>query len=167
MKKTTIWILICIAFSLFSSFEMHKFYVSIYQINQNIAKKRIEITARIFIDDLNKVLTKQSGVRTAICEPNETTKDVEILKKYLTEKIILKINGKAKPLLFKSKELETNVVICYFVINDISKIKTIEIENTAMLTLNSDQQNIIQTNFGGQKNSLLFTNSHFSEMLKL
>ena len=49
-----------------SSFAIHKFYVSIYQINFNQDKKQVEITARIFYDDLNKALEKTNQVKTHI-----------------------------------------------------------------------------------------------------
>ena len=38
---------------------MHKFYVSVTQIDYVAKKNRVEITSRIFIDDLNKVLEKK------------------------------------------------------------------------------------------------------------
>ena len=56
MKKITLFV-----FGLFvlllMSFSVHKFYVSIYQINFNQKKQMLEITSRIFIDDLNQVLS--------------------------------------------------------------------------------------------------------------
>ena len=165
MKKIFFGVLFVLIFVV-SSFAMHKFYVSIYQINHNVSKKRIEVTSRIFIDDLNKVLSKHYAKKVAVCEPSEAKEDADLMKKYLIEKINIKINGRTKSLIFKYKELETNVVVCYFVINYISKIKTFEIENAAMLALNAEQQNIIQTNINGQKNSLLFTINQYSEMLK-
>ena len=44
---------------LLSSFAWHKFYVSVTQIDYVPSKKRIEITHRIFIDDLEKALEKK------------------------------------------------------------------------------------------------------------
>ena len=46
---------------LLSSFAWHKFYVSVTQIDYVPNKKRIEITHRIFIDDLEKALEKSSA----------------------------------------------------------------------------------------------------------
>lgn len=165
MKKVALVVLLLTVFNGLTSFGIHKFYVSIYQINHNVPKKRLEVTTRIFIDDLNKVLSKHYDKKTNICEPLESVKDIEFLKLYLSEKIIIKINGKAKPLVFKYKELETNVVVCYFVCNDVSKIKSFEIENSAMLSLNAEQQNIVHTKINNQKKTLLLTASTFTEKL--
>ena len=149
-----------------SSFAIHKFYVSIYQIEQNVPKKRLEITCRIFIDDLNKVLSKQYTKKISICEPSETTEDINFLKQYLSENILITVNGKIKPILFKSKELETNVVVCYLNCADVKKIKTFSIKNTALLSLNKEQQNIIQIKINNTKQSLLLTNADPLGMLK-
>lgn len=58
MKKTVLLFgLFFLTISL-SSFEMHKFYVAIFQVQFVPEKKRIQITSRIFLDDLNKALEK-------------------------------------------------------------------------------------------------------------
>ena len=67
---------------------------------------------------------------------------------------------------FRSKEIEDNVLICYFRITDIPKITKLEIENSALTELNPDQQNIIQANISGEKQSLLLTSENFKGMLK-
>lgn len=149
-----------------SSFGVHKFYVSIYQINFVPEKKRIEITSRIFMDDLNFVLEKNFKKRANIGEPSENEEDVKMLKKYLEDNFSIKVNGKVKPIQFLSKEIDNNVVVCYFRINEISKITSIEIENKVLLDLNSDQQNIIQTNINGKKKSLMFEGESHSDILK-
>ena len=52
MKKTVLLFgLFFLTISL-SSFEMHKFYVAIFQVQFVPEKKRIQITSRIFLDDL-------------------------------------------------------------------------------------------------------------------
>ena len=52
IKKSTSIFLFLLFLGL-SSFSFHKFYVSIYQVDFVAEKKRVEITARIFMDDLN------------------------------------------------------------------------------------------------------------------
>jgi hypothetical protein len=155
-----------ILFFVSSAFSAHKFYVSIYQINFAPEKKMLQITSRIFIDDLNKALEKKYSQKTHVGEPNETQEDFILMNKYLLEKFSIKVNGAPKPLLFVSKELENNVVICYYKINNLSKITSLEVKNTALLELDSNQQNIIQANFNGKKQSLLLTNENTTGLLK-
>jgi len=145
---------------------VHKFYTSIYQINYVSQKKMIQITARIFIDDLNNAIEKRFHAKSYIGTDKETPQDEVAMQKYLAEKFTLKVNGTVKPMSFRSKEIEANVLICYFRITDISKITNLEIMNNALTELNSDQQNIIQANISGDKQSLLLTSENFKGMLK-
>lgn len=158
--------IITILFVGMSSFGVHKFYMSIYQINYVPKKKMLQITSRIFIDDFNEVLEKKYHKKVYLGSEKETVDDESLMKKYLSEKMIFKVNGTMKPASYLSKEVEDNVLICYFRINEISKITKLEIENSALMELNSDQQNIIQANISGEKQSLLFTTENFKGLLK-
>ena len=166
MKKKGFLLLLGVLLLTLSSFGVHKFYVSIYQINFAPEKKMLQITSRIFMDDLNFVLEKKFKKRVNIGEPNESEEDVSMMKKYIEEHFSIKINGKPKEIHFLSKEIDNNVVVCYFKITAISKITSIEIHNKVLLDLNSDQQNIIQTNINGKKKSLMFEGDSFTEILK-
>lgn len=148
------------------SFGMHKFYTAIYQIEFVPKKKMIQITTRIFYDDLNEALEAKYHKRTFIGTEKETPEDLVVLKKYLAEKFIIKVNGQSKSMNFISKEVEDNVLICYLSIKEIAKIKTLEVENTIIMEKHSEQQNIIQANFNGEKQSLLLTSDNFKGMLK-
>ncbi|MEC4050401.1 DUF6702 family protein [Flavobacterium sp. SUN046] len=148
------------------SFGMHKFYTAIYQIEFVPKKKMIQITTRIFYDDLNEALEAKYHKRTFVGTEKETPEDLVVLKKYLAEKFIIKVNGQSKSMNFISKEVEDNVLICYLSIKEIAKIKTLEVENTIIMEKHSEQQNIIQANFNGEKQSLLLTSDNFKGMLK-
>lgn len=158
--------LLFLAFFTLTSLSVHKFYTSIYQINYVPQKKMIQITSRIFIDDLNNAIEKRFHTKSYIGTDKETPQDEVAMQKYLAEKFSIKVNGITKPMSFRSKEIEANVLVCYFRITDISKITKLEIENSALTELNADQQNIIQANISGEKQSLLFTADNFKGMLK-
>lgn len=166
MQKIVRNTLLIVLFVSMSSMAAHKFYMSIYQINYAPQKKMIQITSRIFIDDLNDALEKKYHKKYFIGTDRETPEDEVAMKKYLSEKFILKLNGTAKPMSFLSKEVDTNVLVCYFKITDVSKINKLEIENSALTELNDEQQNIIQANISGEKQSLLLTSENFKGMLK-
>jgi hypothetical protein len=164
MKKNGL--VITIAFLVFSSFGLHKFYTAIYQIEFVPKKKMIQITTRIFIDDLNEALEKKYKQKVYIATEKESQQDVELMKKYFAEKFQIKVNGKLKPMNFLSKEVEENVVICYLSIKEISKIKTLEVENSIITEVHDQQQYIIQAKFNGEKHSLLLTSENTKGMLK-
>ena len=149
-----------------SSFGLHKFYVSIYKINYNQKKQMLEITSRIFIDDLNDVLKIKYAKKTHLTEKVETVEDVNLMKKYLLDNFIITINGKPQTINYVNKETENNIIVCYFNVKNISKITKISIKNTSLFELNDEQQNIIQTNIYNKKEDLLLTPSTISGSIK-
>lgn len=166
MKKFAKITVIFLLFFSLTAMSVHKFYVSIYQINYVPQKKMIQITSRIFIDDMNDALEKKYHKKTFVGTDRETADDVVLMKKYLAEKFVLKLNGSAKPMNFLSKEVEANVIVSYFSIKEVSKINSLSIENSALLEVNEEQQNIIQANISGEKESLLLTSDNFRGVLK-
>ncbi|MGQ7946467.1 DUF6702 family protein [Flavobacterium sp. WC2509] len=149
-----------------SSFEMHKFYMSISQINYAPEKKMLQITTRIFVDDLNKALQKKYNKETFLGSSKESAESVDLLKKYLTDNFSIKVNGQSKPMNFLSKEMEDNVLICYLSIKDVSKIKSLEIYNSILIDCFVEQQNILHVTAFGNKKSFLFTESSAKQVLK-
>ncbi len=177
MKKYINIILLLISFFSSSAFEItsptcpldssHKFYVSIYQINYNQKDKRLEITSRIFIDDLNAALKLKYNKKTYLATKEESKEDIDLMKKYISDNFTIRINGISKTINYLSNENQANVFICYFNIKDISRIKTLEIKNTSLFDLNSEQQNIIQTTMYGKKESLLLTTNNEKGLIKV
>jgi hypothetical protein len=167
MRKKIDVIISLILFIGLCSFSYHKFYVSIYQVDFVPEKKRVEITARIFTDDLNLALEREFKTKINLGEISETSRDVLFLEKYLTKHLRIYIDGKEKSVLFLSKEIENNVVIVYLKISDVKKINAIKIHNNALLELYEDQQNIIQTNFLKKKKNYIFTGDYFVEAIIL
>ena len=166
MKKIILITSFGLLFLTLTSFNVHKFYVALYQVNYAPEKKMLQITARIFVDDLNSAVGKKYSKKINLGSENETIEDVNLLKKYFTEKFYLKVNGQTKPLQFLSKEMEGDVLICYFNLREIPKINSLEIFNSVITEGNSEQQNIMHFNVLGTKNTLLFTESTSKGMLK-
>ncbi|MCD0467900.1 DUF6702 family protein [Flavobacterium sp. ENC] len=167
MKNKLVYPLIGILFLSLSAFTFHKFYMGVFQVNYVTGKKMIQITSRIFVDDLNNGMEKKYHKKTFIGTERETPADIELLKKYLADNFSVKTDGQLKPITFLSKEVEAgDVLVCYSRIKDIDKFKTIEISNSVLVDWNGEQQNITHVSAFGIKKSVLFTESSRKEVLK-
>ena len=167
MKNKVIYPLIGILFLSLSAFAFHKFYVGVFQVNYAAEKKMLQITSRIFIDDLNNAMEKKYHKKTFVGTDKETQADVDLLKKYLSEHFSIKVNGQSKTITFLSKEEEAgDVLVCYSRIQNVDKFKTLEIANTILVDWNSEQQNITHITAFDTKKSVLFTESSRKEVLK-
>jgi hypothetical protein len=141
--------------------------MGIFQVNYAAEKKMIQITSRIFVDDLNNGIEKKYHKKIFIGTEKETQADLDLLKRYLSENFSIKINGQPKTIVFLSKELEADdVLVCYSKITGVEKFKTLEITNSILTDWNSEQQNITHISAFGTKRSVLFTESSRKEVLK-
>lgn len=166
MKKGITLAILLLLFVGLTSTVIHRFYVAIYQVDFVPEKKRLEITARIFADDLNEALQQEYHQKTDLGGKEESGEDVALLHKYLNDKFKVSINKESKAFTYHSHEVESNVVICYLSVRNISKITSLSIENTVLIKQHPEQQNIIQYNNNGKKQNLLLTSSTTKGMLK-
>lgn len=153
-------------FALVSSFTIHKFYVSVTQIDFVPSKKRIEITSRIFIDDFEKCLKKKYGKDFYLATKKEIIESNTYIQDYLEEKLKFTINSKPCKVIFITKEVEDDVLICYLKVIFTEKITTFEIYNSLLTEMFSEQKNIVHTNINSNKKSVLLTYSESSTLLE-
>ena len=83
MNKIILQAFLGLVLLMLTSFKAHKFYVSIYQIHAAPEKEMLQITSRIFMDDLNAVLYRNYHKKTHLGEKNESPEDVVLMKKYI------------------------------------------------------------------------------------
>jgi hypothetical protein len=164
-KNLTRFILPLILVVLLSSFAWHKFYVSVTQIDYVSNKKRIEITHRIFIDDLEKALEKKYKKKVYLTSTKELSEAETLIKNYLKENVKIFINNKPQEIVYLAREVEGDVLIFYSKIVISKKINTFEIFNSLLIDIYKEQQNIVHVNINGNKNSFLFTNSETEQKI--
>jgi predicted RNase H-related nuclease YkuK (DUF458 family) len=158
--------LLVILFSFLSAFTLHKFYVGVFQIDYFKEKKAVQITARLFIDDLEKALYKKHNKHIYITTKDEIAEANTLIANYLSEKLKIKINNKSQTIQFLTKEQEDNIVICYLKIPFKDNIKDLEITNTVLSDIFKEQQNLVHLNLNSNKKTILFTNTETNQKLK-
>jgi hypothetical protein len=156
-----------VSIAVLSSFALHKFYVSIYQINYDANKQRLEITSRLFVDDLNVVMQKNYNKNFFIGTDKETKEELNLLKEYIDNHLTIKVNGIKKKSIFICKEIEGHELICYLKINEVQNLKTLEIQNTSFFELDDEQQNIIHFISKNKKQSFVQTRKGSKGIIKL
>ncbi|MEN3322982.1 DUF6702 family protein [Mariniflexile soesokkakense] len=159
-------LLILLIIPLFAFTAIHKYYISVTQIDYLQNKQSVQITTRIFIDDLEKLLRERYDESITL-EGNEEQSTADLyIERYLNEKIKIKINNKEANLSFIGKEYDVDLVKCYLEIEGVKKIESFEISNEILFDLYSDQQNIIKTKINSQQKSVILIPQNRSALLK-
>lgn len=151
----------CLAFS-----SLHKFYVSVTQVDHVPDKKAVQIITRIFIDDFETLIRERYDKTVTLVEANESEKIEGYMQHYLKDKFMVKINGKAVRVNFIGKEYDRDVVKCYLEIENVDHINSMEISNKVLFDLFPDQQNIIKTKINTKHKSFILEASDDKALLK-
>ncbi|WMW78206.1 hypothetical protein RF683_01825 [Flavobacterium sp. 20NA77.7] len=159
MNKLKLLIATC-TLVLICGFSVHKFYVGVFQVDYFKEKKSVQITARLFIDDLEKALQKKHNKHFYITTKDEIANTNKYIEEYIKERFLVKLNNKNQTLTLLTKEQEDNIVICYIKISFSEKLKSFELTNTILTDIFSEQQNLVHLNNNGNKKTLLFTNTN-------
>lgn len=152
--------------SFLSFTAVHKYYVSVTQIDYLPEKQSVQITSRIFIDDLEKLLRERYDKDITLATKNESPKVAAYIEKYLKEKLKIKINNKEVSLNFIGKQYDTDIIKCYLEIEGVKTIESIEISNQILFDIFSDQQNIIKTKINAQQKSFILFPQNTSNILE-
>jgi len=145
---------------------IHKYYISVTQINYIEDEQSIQIISRIFIDDFENLLRERydESITLTIKDEAETT-DLYI-ERYLREKIKIKINNEASNMVFIGKEYDADIVKCYLEIEAVKQIETFEVSNTVLFDVFEGQQNIVKTKINSKQKSLILFPQKASAVLK-
>ena len=165
MRYLRIFILLLV-FPLVSAISAHKFYVSITKIEYVKEKNSIQIIAKIFTDDMENALRQRYDRSISLDSKKETEVADEDLKKYILQKIKIKVNGKSVQLNYIGKEYDTDMVVAYMEVTEVKELKTIEIENKVLMEVYPEQQNIIHLKTPKSRRSLILDIDEPSGKLK-
>jgi len=151
------------------AFGMHKFYVSVTNITYSQKDQAIQITSRVFIDDLEKVLEERYGFNAKLTTKDEPAQTDTYIEKYLRTKFKLFIDGELKDFEYLGRKYDNDVVLFYLEIEavDLNKIKTIEVQNQLLTDLFDDQQNVVHFKIKGVKKSFVLIRENDKGMLNL
>ena len=158
MFKRYIPFLIASIVLLCSSFTLHKFYLSVTEVYYSEEDKTLQMISRIFIDDLEQVLEDRYQRDFDLATDNEFADANAFIDRYLSSKMILKINGEIIPFKLLGKEYDNDVVKCYVETTtpiDYKTVKNIEIKNTLFFEAFEEQQNIIHFKLDKRKKSFI------------
>jgi hypothetical protein len=139
--------------------SFHPIHLSITEIDFNEKSKALQITSRIFIDDLELSIRNRIGDEELdLLEPGGGRNTDELVKAYLAEMMKVKVDRKAVKMNYLGHEIEGPAMICYIEIENIRKFNTIEVTNKVILETHDDQSNLVNVNYKDKVKSLRLTN---------
>ena len=158
-------IIILLVLPLFA-FAMHKYYVSLCEIEYVKEKQSIQITLGVFIEDLEFTLNKNSGKQLNLASKTEVSNVNDYYKKYLNEHLQISVNGKNQLYKYIGKEYDGDIVRFYMEIIDIKELKSIEVTNNILIQEFEYQKNIVKIKVKDFNKTFYLNKSNDKSLLK-
>lgn len=132
----------------------HKFYTSIARAEYNAETKSLEVSARIFADDLEAALTKRAKRPVSL----DGTKEADaLLLAYLRETFVVRdAGGGVRRVQLIGKELKVDVAWVYFEVSLPDGLKNLELRQQLLCEYFPEQINVVQLIAGAEKTELVF-----------
>jgi len=159
-------LLIVLFFTLSSFSNLHKYYVSLTQIDYINDSKSIQITMNIFLDDFEQTLNSVFNKEFRLDSKEELKDSNDYIQKYLQDHFELKVNDKVIKIHYLGKEYESDIVYLYIEVENVKGITTIEVKNSMLIDYFPKQQNLIKLKINNKFDSLLLTKSNDKGLLK-
>lgn len=142
--------------ALHTSFAPHPVHVSEAEAHWKKSKKTLEISVKLFYNDLEQSLSQQEGQPIYLC-PDSANNHHAVVKQYFENCFKLTVNDVKKQFKLVGYECENELVYVYLEYTGIKKIRSISLENTLLFDNLPDQTNLLHLHTKGVSNTLLTT----------
>ena len=143
----------------------HPYYMSICEVDHNAQAKTLEISFKIFADDLEAALEAQGGGKLHLGTAQEDKNAGRRIFSYLKKCVAFIVDGDTTTFGFVGKEVETDVFWCYLEAGHVATINKIEVVNRLLLERHDEQVNIVHVKADGKRKSLLLHRNKTSGIL--
>ncbi len=143
----------------------HPFYVSICEVNYKSETETLEISLRIFTDDLEQTMQDWSNKKLYLGESNEIAQADSLLKSYIFQVFSIEVDEEKPVIKYLGKEVEQELTWIYLEAKNIPDFDKISISNRLLFQSNPSQTNLIHVNHRQKTKSLLLTKNNPSDEL--
>lgn len=127
----------------------HPFFMSVVDINHNQKEATLEISVRVFSDDLEKTLQQFSKQKIDILNPSQKELIEKQLQAYVSQRLKLVVND--KPVSFKilGYERQMESTWCYFEVENQPLVNKVSVDCSLLYDYETNQVNIVHVKTKG------------------
>lgn len=149
----------------------HPFHVSVCTMHYAEEEESIQITLKIFADDLEETLNDESSRKSEqtyidVLNPKDKAALTHIVSDYLDKHLEIIVNGNTTKPVFLGYEMEGMAMWCYLEISNIAQISQIAVENAILTEIFDDQINIVHVEYKGDTKSMKLAGNKLSDVIK-
>ena len=129
----------------------HPLYISVTELKHNPKDKILEVSCKMFTNDLETALEKMAKVHVDLAAAKDKAASDKLIEEYVERHLRLKLDGKPVLLHFVGSEKENDGTWSYFQVNDVPAVKRIDVVNDLLYDSFNQQIGIVHVTVGGQR----------------
>lgn len=133
--------------------NFHPLYIAVTEINLNPSDKTLEVSCKMFSDDLEQILEKNNHAQLDIASEKDKASFDKYIPAYVKNHLSISVDGKPVALSYLGFEKEKESAYCYFQVENISSLKKIDVNNSLLYDYTTEQINIIHVTVNGRRQS--------------
>lgn len=168
MKNHIKKLALILLFPLFAFTALHKYYISVTEVNYSAKDDALQIISRVFIDDMDAVLLERYDVVSKLATSEENPLAEKYIEKYFKSKFEVRLDDEIMNFTFIGKRFDGDMMVCYLEIpqSNFKNRKTISIQNEVLMDMFEDQQNILHFKVTKRKKSFVLIKENSIGLLK-
>ncbi|WP_109698442.1 DUF6702 family protein [Chitinophaga deserti] len=137
---------------------VHPFYMSVTEVRYNAPRKSLEVSCRIFSDDLENALKKRSGQPLDIIKPKDRTAADSLVARYLRQHLFLTADGKPLSLRYMGYEISEDATWCFLECTPLAPFRKLDIRNDILYAEHETQSHMIHVIVNDRRQSTKLDN---------
>jgi hypothetical protein len=121
----------------------HPFYVSVTEVKHVSPGNEVQVSCRIFADDLENVLKKESKSQVDIIHPANRAKTDSLVAGYISRHLFITADGKQLKLRYLGYKIEEEAAWCFLEAENIPAFRKVHIKNDILYSEHPNQINMI------------------------
>jgi Domain of unknown function (DUF6702) len=122
---------------------VHPFYVSVTEIRHNAARQELEVSCRIFADDLEAALRTANKTTVDIMHPANRKAVDGFINNYLQQHLHIIVDGKPVVLKYLGYQIEEEAAWCFLEAKQVPSVKKVHVTNDILYSQHESQINMM------------------------
>lgn len=131
--------------------QAHVFYISITKVKWNAQYQRLDLSIRIFTDNLEEAVAEAGGPTLHLWTDKEHAESDQFIADYMKSRLHFRINEHDANLEYVGKADALDATACFFQIREVTRVKKIEVENSILIDLYDTQANVVRFEVNDEK----------------
>lgn len=137
---------------------VHPFYMSVTEVRYKSPDKSLEISCRIFSDDLENVLKKESKQPLDIIHPKNRVAADSLVAQYLRRHLFISADGKPLHIRYLGYEISEDATWCFLECTPLAPFRKLEIKNDILYSEHDTQSHMIHVIVNDRRQSTKLDN---------